>query len=104
MKLKELFENMGLRLKDVCEVSTNLEDADFWLQRKGSTQTVGTVLKEFSPENIGIKVIRTDIMDSKFLYYKMIHIFNTGYWAQHSSGSLKLQNIKTEDVKNLRIM
>lgn len=61
MKLKELFENMGLRLKDACEVSTNLADADFWLQRKGSTQTVGTVLKEFSPENIGIKVIRTDI-------------------------------------------
>ena len=104
MKLKELFENMGLRLKDACEVSTNLADADFWLQRKGSTQTVGTVLKEFSPENIGIKVIRTDMLDAQFLYYKMMHIFNTGYWAQHSSGSLKLQNIKTEDVKNLRIM
>jgi hypothetical protein len=34
----------------------------------------------------------------------MMHIFNTGYWAQHSVGALKLQNIKTEDVKNLRIM
>jgi hypothetical protein len=104
MKIKELFENMGLRLKDVCEVSTNMEYADFWLQRKGSLETVGTVLKDYSPENIGIKVIRTDIMDAKFLYFKMIHIYNTKYWQQHSKGSLRLQNITTDDVKNVRIM
>jgi hypothetical protein len=104
MKLKELFENMGLRLKDVCEVSTNMVDADFWLQRKGSLETVGTVLKDYSPENIGVKVIRTDIMDAKFLYYKMMHIHNTKYWQQLAKGSLKLQNIRTEDVKDLRIM
>jgi len=28
-------------------------------------------------------------------------IDNTGYWKQHSHGTLKLVNIKTDDVKNL---
>ena len=94
-------ENQSARLKDFCKVATNFEDADFWLQRKGSIDTVGTPLKEFAPQHIGIKVVRTDVLDPKYLYYKMMDIYNTGYWKQHSHGTLKLVNIKTEDVKNL---
>ena len=82
-------------------ISTNFEDADFWLQRKGSIDTVGTPLKEFAPQHIGIKVVRTDVLNPKFLFYKMVHTHNTGYWKQHSHGTLQLVNIKTEDVKNL---
>ena len=49
MKSTEVItENQSARLKDFCKVATNFEDADFWLQRKGSIDTVGTPLKEFA--------------------------------------------------------
>ena len=41
-----------MKLSDLCEIKTNFSDADFWLQRKGSVDTVGTPTKEFHSENI----------------------------------------------------
>ena len=104
MKTSEFItEETGLRLKNLCTVKVNFPDADFWLQRKGSLKTVGTPLKEFYSENIGIKVVKTDVLDPKYLYYVMQHIKNTGYWEPRANGSLNLVSIRTEDVANLPI-
>jgi hypothetical protein len=92
-----------MRLSDLCEIKTNFGDADFWLQRKGSVDTVGTPTKEFNPENIGIKVIRTDILVPDYLYYILVYYQSIGYFSNISNGTLNLKNIRTEDIKNIRL-
>jgi hypothetical protein len=90
-----------MRLKSVCSVKTNFSDADFWLQRKGSKSSVGTPTKEFSPENIGIKVERTDILDPNYLFYMFQHIHSSGKFEPLSKGTLNLQHITVEDVREI---
>jgi len=96
-------ESSSTRLKDLCTVKTNFPDADFWLQRNGSESTVGTPTKTFSPDNIGIKVTATDVLDPTYLYYMMMHIHNTGYWKPRATGALRLVHIKASDVANIPI-
>ena len=89
------------RLSDVCEVRINFPDADFWLQRKGSKENVGKPLKEFYPENIGIRVVRTDVLDPNYLYYVFMSLHNQGKFQQMCSGALNLQHIRVEDVRGI---
>lgn len=96
-------EATSTRLKDLCTVKTNFPDADFWLQRNGSESTVGTPTKTFSPDNIGIKVTATDVLDPTYLYYMMMHIHNTGYWEARATGALRLVHIKASDVANMSV-
>lgn len=96
-------ESSPTRLKDLCTVKTNFPDADFWLQRNGSETTVGTPTKTFSPDNIGIKVTATDVLDPKYLYYMMMHVQNTGYWKARAKGALRLVHIKASDVANMSV-
>jgi pyrimidine deaminase RibD-like protein len=78
-----------------------MPDADFWLIRKGSDKTVGTPVKEFEPSRIGVKIVRTDVLDPNYLYYAMMHLHNQGYFARLAVGTLKLVNIKVSDVANI---
>jgi hypothetical protein len=92
-----------MKLSNICEIRTNFGDADFWLQRKGSVETVGTPTKEFNPENIGIKVIRTDILVPDYLYYILTYYQSIGYFSKISKGTLNLKNIRTEDIRNIEL-
>lgn len=92
-----------LVLKDLCEIRTNFPGADFWIQRKGSEDTVGTVVSEFSPENIGVKVISTDRLDPRYLKYVVMHLKNRGYFKNVASGTLKLKNISADSVARIPI-
>lgn len=104
MRAKEFIaESSPTRLKDLCTVKTNFPDADFWLQRNGSETTVGIPTKTFSPDNIGIKVTATDVLDPKYLYYMMMHIHNTGYWKARAKGALRLVHIKASDVADMSV-
>ena len=75
----------------------------FWVQRKGSMDTVGKPTKEFSKEHIGVRVVRDDVLVPDYLYYAMEHIYNQGYYKQFAKGTLKLVNISVNDVKNIRL-
>ena len=90
------------KFSDLAVVKTNHPDADFWLQRKGSEETVGKPTREYSAENIGIKVYRRDVLDSVYCYYLLEHVYNTGYWQQLSRGTLRLQHITVGMVKDLK--
>lgn len=92
-----------MRLNDLCEIKTNFPDADFWLIRKGSEDTVGYPVKEFSPEHIGIKVIETDVLLPEYLYYVMLNLFNSGIFKNNSYGTLNLKNIRVDDIKGIRL-
>lgn len=95
-----LNENARRKLSDVARISTNMEDADFWIIRRGSGEMVGKPTKTFNPEHIGVKVTATDVLVPQYLYYAMVHLHNQGVWKGKATGSLNLVNIKVEDVRN----
>jgi hypothetical protein len=92
-----------MRLKDLCDVKTNFPDADFWITRKGDMNSVGKPTKEFDPEKIGIKVVRTDLLLPDYLYYVFEFLVMNGSFATMVRGNTNLKNITVDDVKNLAI-
>ena len=78
-----------------------MQDADFWLVRKGSDKTVGKPVKEFDPSRIGIKVVKTDVLDPNYLYYAMMNLHNQGHFARISNGTTNLVNITVNDIANI---
>lgn len=90
-----------MKLSDVATIKTNFPDADFWITRRGSLKTVGSLSYEFNPESIGIKVTRTDLVLSRYLYYCLLHLHQSGTWEPVATGTLSLVNIKVSDVKNI---
>ena len=102
MRFTEIIsESLGTRLKDIAKIATNMPDADFWLVRKGSDKTVGKPVKEFDPSRIGVKVVRTDVLDPKYLYYVMMNLHNQGHFARIANGTTNLVNIRVEDIANI---
>ena len=101
--LLNLLETAQIFLEDVCTIKTNFPEADFWMIRKGSANVVGKPVREFSPENIGIKVLRTDLLLPTFLFYAIENMVNQGVFAREATGSLRLVNIRTEMVRKIRI-
>jgi restriction endonuclease S subunit len=92
-----------MRLKDLCEFRTNFPDADFWITRKGNINSVGKPTKEFDPEKIGVKVVRTDLLLPDYLYYVFEFLVMNGSFAAMASGTTKLKNITIDDIKNLKV-
>jgi hypothetical protein len=102
MRFTEIIsESVSPRLKDIAKIATNMQDADFWLVRKGSDKTVGKPVKEFDPSRIGVKVVRTDVLDPKYLYYVMMNLHNQGHFARIANGTTNLVNIRVEDIANI---
>jgi len=102
MRFNEIItESAGARLKDLAKISTNMPDADFWLIRKGSDKTVGKPVTEFDPSRIGVKVVRTDVLDPKYLYYVMMNLHNQGQFARIANGTTNLVNITVNDIANI---
>lgn len=92
-----------MTIGELCEFKVNFPDADFWLIRRGSEDAVGKPVNEFNPENIGVKVIATDVLDPRYLYYVFLHLHGQGVFVQMAHGTLRLKNIKISDIKNIPI-
>lgn len=90
---------------DICIFKTNFPDADFWLQRKGSEKTVGTPIKEYSDENIGVKIIDEfrDKVDPGYLYYYFQFLHQKGVFMPIAYGTLGLKNVRISDIKTIPI-
>lgn len=89
-----------MTIGDVCEFKTNFPEADFWLIRKGGESTVGTPVKIFTTEHIGVKVIQGD---PSYMFYFFVMLHNQGIFKQLATGTLKLQHIRIADVKSIPI-
>lgn len=89
------------KLGDLVKVGTNMQDADFWITRRGSIDKVGHPSKDFNKEHFGVKVTRPDVLDPRYAYYMMQHIANTGHYKQHAVGSTNLVNIRAEHIINI---
>lgn len=96
-------EDRAVTLSDVATIRTNFPDADFWIARKGSVDSVGKPSKEFNPDNIGIKVTNTEVLLPQYLYYVFEHFWRSGVWRGVATGALKLVSIRTEDVKKISL-
>jgi hypothetical protein len=96
-------ESKQRTLGDVLRVGTNMEDADFWITRRGTIDTVGHPSKEFNKEHFGVKITNPEILDPRYAYYMMQHIANTGHYRQHATGSTSLVNIKASHITSLPI-
>ena len=94
-----------MTIGDVCEFKTKFEDADFWLQRKGSETTVGKPLKEYYEENIGVKVMDEyrDRIDPNYLYYYFQFLHQQGVFAPIAHGTLSLKNVRISDIKTIPV-
>lgn len=91
------------RLSDYADVGTNMPNADFWIKRKGSEDTVGEPTMDYSPEHIGVKVRRTDALHPKYLFYMFKNLHLGGLWRRIATGTTNLLNIKTDHVKNMKM-
>ena len=89
-----------MKLNQLCTVQTNLPNADFYIVRSGSQNTVGGVTKEFNKDYIGIKVTRTDLLVPDYLYYLLMNLHNQGYFKSISNGTT-LKHITTQEVGNI---
>ncbi len=94
-----------MTIGDICIFKTNFPDADFWLQRKGSEETVGTPLKEFYEENIGVKIKDEyrDKVDSGYLFYYFKYLHMQGMFRPIAHGTLALKNITISDIKSIPV-
>jgi hypothetical protein len=89
-----------MKLGDLTTIKTNFQNADFWIIRRGSINTVGKPTKEYNPEHIGIKV-NSDQVVPDYLYYWFMNFHNMGYWKEVATGTTNLVNIRAQDVKNI---
>ena len=108
-----------MRLDEVAKVKTDMPDADFWIQRKGSEGNVGKVLRSYNKGAIGVKVYKQPVFKStdatypaffdygivlpQFLSYWMENLFNTGHWKRFAYGSLALKHLRVSDVKRFEL-
>ena len=98
----QFFESNFVKLGDLCEVKLNFPDADFWLERNGLISNVGKPLNHFSADNIGIKVIATDILDTKFLFYYLTYLQQMGEMGKMASYT-QLHHVRVADIKNIKL-
>lgn len=92
-----------MKLSDLCTIETNFPEADFWIVRRGSLTSIGSVTREFNHEHIGIKVHRLDVLLPDYLYYCLMSIHQAKRWEPLARGSLELVHIRTADLKNIRL-
>jgi hypothetical protein len=92
-----------VKLGQAVSVKIGDPDADFYIVRRGSAKTVGSVTREYNPEHFGVRVTATDAIDPSYLYYAMMHRHQTGVYEAIATGTLKLVNIKKADITGLVI-
>ena len=90
-------------LGDLIKVGTNMEDAHFWVVRRGDINKIGHPTKEFNKEHFEVKVTREDLLDPRYAYYMMQHIANTGHFKNSAVGSTNIMNIRSSHITDIPI-
>ena len=93
-----------MRLKDLAVIHTDFTDADFWISRRGSIETIGQPSRVFSPYHIGVKIEQTNVLLPDYLYYMFLHWYQVGLWRPLAYGSLSLVHIRVDDVRNVELL
>ncbi len=94
----------NMRLKHLAVIRTDYEEADFWISRRGSIETIGQPSRVFSPYHIGVKVEQTKVLLPDYLYYMFLHWYQIGQWQPLAYGSLSLVHIRVDDVRDIELV
>lgn len=86
------------RLSAVVSIKVGDPEADFWIVRRGTPDSVGSVTREFNPEHYGVRVTRPDVMVPDYLYYALMHVHSSGAFKAMATGTLRLVNIRKQDI------
>lgn len=89
-------------LGSMISVKLNDPEADFWIVRRGTMETVGSPTKDFNPENFGITVTSKQLLP-QYLFYMLQHVQTQGYFKPLARGTIKLVGIRADDIKNIRV-
>jgi hypothetical protein len=87
------------QLTDLVEVKLKFADADFWLVRRGTPAEVGRPVRTYNPEHVGVRVRDLRVLDPNYLFYVLMALHAQGYWRARAVGTLRLVNIRAQDVK-----
>jgi hypothetical protein len=118
----ELFENPAPRLKDIAtvriagkktkergpygakaEYEAVKNGADFYVQRRGSNHRLGRPHRTFNPHDFAIRIKDKyrEAFTPAWLYWNMYELWRSGYWRKYGHGTLLLQNITAQNVRDL---
>jgi hypothetical protein len=96
-----------LKLSQLAEISSTIDDADFYLRKTGSENSIGDVVKRLPDGTarsswFGIKLndLGRKYIDPGYLYYLMMNLKNQKFWMP--MGTLNLVHITKNDVANLK--
>ena len=90
-----------MKLSDLCTVRTDFPGADFWIVSKGSLENIGKPIKEYSPQHIGIRVNRTDVLLPDYLFYVFLNFFYQGTFQLLAHGETNLKHIRVSDIERI---
>lgn len=93
-----------MKLKTFLDFKVNNPKADFWIIRRGNSETVGTTTREFSPDHIGVTITRPDLVLPDFMFYYMDYLAKVGALTSVSSGSGTLRQINIKDLGEFELM
>ncbi len=89
------------QLGDIVDMRLGMQDADFWIEYRGSADALGRPGNEYGPKKLGIKVVRTDIVDPKYLYYVFMNLHQSGMFKSMGAGATGLVNLRVDDIKRI---
>lgn len=90
---------------DIADVKIGMDDADFWIIRRGSINRVGEPVREYSPEAYGIR-IKEEYLDRvlpQYMFYAMTYVWQQGYYRNLATGSTGIVNIRSRDIESIPI-
>jgi hypothetical protein len=91
------------QLGDYIRVTTSDPDADFWIERRGSAQTVGRPSRTYLPHGYGITVTDRSRILPDYLYYVFEHLFRSHAWEKIAHGATSLVNLKKGDIEGIAL-
>ena len=91
-------QNPPNTIRELIKVKQNDRHADFWIQRRGSKHLVGRPKDRFSQYDLGVTVLRKDILDPDWLFYMTEYAHTLGLFKTASKGTLPLQHVTIPDV------
>lgn len=91
------------KMGHLLKVGTKMEDADFWITRRGSIDKVGHPSRDYNPEHFGVKVTRPDLLDPRYAYYMFQHLATSGHFRQFADGVTNLVNIRSNHITDIPI-
>jgi hypothetical protein len=91
----------GFTLGSFVKVGVGMEDADFWVIRRGGEDEVGKPVKEFGKERIGVKVLRPDVLLPDYARWLVYYRWTQGWFRSRAVGVTRLVNIRARDVEEM---